>query len=440
MLTLHLNSFECNIHFKNIKVMGKSILQEYLNLQFIPLDDDSALDKLKKASADIAKKLQKDKSKIISYTLVALDPQITVDDSSLTEVKEIVIKHWTVFATKASDLLVTYLRAVMLEALQSISDNAQFAGIIWLSGSRALPYYNLDREASTLKEWLECIGNTYEREAENQWSISSELNFGNPVQVALNAIMTSSQVSADTLYADLKAASFHTSYGGENQFHTQNYDRWPEFFSKRAGEGLAKEVNRALLSQSLSLKKGLEGYNTQLNEYLSGLGKYFKDISKQMILSTQSIQRRSQLLWVKEALFSVGRKTSYRDIPKSDLPFVLAKDMQSLITVIYPISVDFFTKEILRNVTTDADAELSFSNLLEADNIKSVQSILGTQNTIDSSRKPLISYIQRLVSNQTTIDQMESETGIKPDSEISLADFTIYLLHDLQSIRLATLK
>jgi hypothetical protein len=103
--------------------MNKSILQEYLNLQFIPLDDDSALDKLKKASAEIAKKLQKDKTKIIPYTLVALDPQVPADDSTLVEVKETVIKQWSVFATKASDCLVTYLRAVILEALQNISDN-----------------------------------------------------------------------------------------------------------------------------------------------------------------------------------------------------------------------------------------------------------------------------------------------------------------------------
>ena len=421
--------------------MDKSILQEYLNLQFIPLDDDSALEKLKKASTEIAKKLQKDKFKIIPYTLVALDPKIAVEDPFLTEVKDIVIKHWTVFATKASDLLVTYLRAVMLDALQSISDNAQFAGIIWLTGSCTLPYYNLDREANILKAWLENIGNVYEQEAESQWNISSEIQFNNPAPVALNTTVNYSPVNADTLTADFKAASASTSYGGENPYNTNhNYDQWPKFFSKRAGDGVANEVNRALTAQSTSIKKGLEGYNTQLNEYFSGLGKYFESISKQMILGSLSIQRRSQLLWVKEALFSVEQKTSYRNIPKSDLPFVLAKDMQSLITFIYPVSVDFFTKEILRNIITDADTKLSFSNLFEADNLKNVQSTLGTQNTIDSSRKPLSSYIQRLVSNQSTIGQMESETGIKPDSEISLADFTVYLLHDLQSIKLATLK
>lgn len=423
-----------------LEVMDKSILQEYLNLQFIPLDDDSALDKLKKASAEIAKKLQKDKSKIISYTLVALDPKVAVDDSSLGEVKDIIIKHWPVFATKASDLLVTYLRAVILEALQSISDNAQFAGIIWLTGSGVFPYYNLDREADTLKQWLENIGFVYEQEAENQWSVSSELKLGSPVQVTLNATVNYSSVNADTLSTELKAASAHTSHGGEGSYTPQNPQQWSDFLAKRAGEGFAKEINRALASQSTSLKKGLEGYNTQLNEYFSGLGKYFESISKQMIVGTQSIQRCSQLLWVKEALFSVGQKTSYRDIPKSDLPFVLAKDMQSLITLIYPVSVDFFTKEILRSVISDADTKISFSNLLNVDGLKNIQNVLSAQNSVDSSRKSLTNFIQRLSSNQTTIGQMESETGIKPESEIPLADFTVYLLHDLQSIRLATLK
>jgi len=420
--------------------MDKSILQEYLNLQFIPLDDDSALDKLKKASADIAKKLQKDKSKIIPYTLVALDPKVVVDDLSLAEVKDIIIKHWPVFATKASDLLVTYLRAVILEALQFISGNAQFAGIIWLTGSRAFTYYNLDREAGTLKQWLECIGHVYEQEAENQWGISSELKNESPTQIILNATVSNSQVNAETLSTDLKAASASTQYGGENPYHSQQFNVWPDFFSIRAGEGIAKEVNRALASQSTSLKEGLDGYNTQLNEYFSGFDKYFESISKQMIVGTQSIQRRSRLLWVKEALFSVGQKTSYRDILKSDLPFVLAKDMQSLITPIYPLSVDFFMKEILRSIANDADTKIPFSNLLDADGLKHFEIYLGTQNTIDSSRKSLTNFIQRLSSNQTIIGQMENETGIKPESEISLADFTVYLLHDLQSIRLSTLK
>ena len=420
--------------------MDKSILQEYLNLQFIPLDDDSALDKLKKASGDIAKKLQKDKSKIISYTLVALDPQISVNDSSLTEVRDIIIKHWPVFATKASDLLVTYLRSVILEALQSISDNPQLAGIIWLTGSCVFPYYILDREASTLKSWLEGIGHIYEQEAESQWNASANIKFGSPEQVTLNATISNSQVSAETFSADLKAASAHTQYGGENQYQTQQYNVWPNFFSTRAGEGLAKEINRALTAQGNGLKKGLEGYNTQLNQYFSGLGKYFEDISKQMITGTQTIQRRSQLLWIKEALFSVGQKTSYRDVSKSDLPFVLAKDMQTLVTVIYPISVDFFMKEILRSTVNDADTKIPFSNLLEADRLKNTQSILGTQSTIDSSRKSLTNYILRLASNQTAIEQMESETGINPESEISLADFTVYLLHDLQSVKLSIQK
>lgn len=420
--------------------MDRSILQEYLNLQFIPLDDDSALDKLKKASVEIAKKLQKDNSKIIPYTLVALDPQILVDNLSLAEVKDIVIKYWPVFATKASDLLITYLRAVILEALQSISIHARFAGIIWLTGSNIFPYYNLDRETSILKQWLENIGDIYEQEAENQWNISSEMKIDSPVQFTFNNTLNHSPVDAETLTTELKAASVTSQYGGENPYGANNWHVWPDYFSKRSGEGFAKEINRALSSQSLSLKKGLDSYNTQLNEYFSDLGKHFENISKQMILGSQSIQRRSQLLWVKEALYSVGQKISYRDISKYDLPFVLAKDIQTLITAIYPISVDFFMKEILRSAISDADTKISFSNLLEVDRLKNIQSVLSSQGIMDSSRKSLTNYIQRLASNQTTIQQMENETGIKSESKISLADFTVHLLHDLQSVKLSIQK
>jgi hypothetical protein len=421
--------------------MDKSILQEYLNLQFIPLDDDTVLGKLKKASAEIAKKLQKDKSKIIPYTLVALDPQVPNNDTSLAETKEIIIKNWAVFATKASDNLITYFRAVILEALQTIAETPQFAGIIWLTGSNVFPYYNLGRETDLLKEWIESIGRTYEEKAEEQWVSHKELLLDNFKQITINVTLTTSQVSTETITTELKAASnSQNQNGGANPYQSSQGNPWSNFFSIRVGEGLSKEINRALTSQETNLKKGLEGYSTQFNEYFVGLGEYFKNISKQMILRTQSLQRRSQLLWIKEALFSVGQKKSYRDISKYNLPFVLAKDMQSLITPIYPTSVDFFIKEILRSVLDNADEKLSLSILLASDNLQCVQNILGNQNIDEFSRKSLTNYIQRLALNQTNIAQLENETGIKPESQISLTDFTVYLLHDLQSIKLATLK
>lgn len=424
--------------------MDKSILQEYLNLQFIPLEEDSALENLKKASTEIAKKLQKDKSKIISYTLIAIDPQTPVTDTVLQEVQEVVIKNWKVFATKASDRLTTYLRAVILEALQTIAENPHFAGIIWLTGSNAIPYYNLDRESETIKQWLEGIGYIYEEEAESQWNISSDVKIGSLDAISVNATIASTQVSSDTFTANLKAASSYTSHGGENPYYVlNNPQQWSDSFSTMIGQGFAKEINNALATQTTSLKKGLTSYNTQLNEYFEKLGTYFEGISKQMVSSTESMQRRSKLLWVKEALYSVSMKKSYREIAEStisDLPFILAKDMSTLITPIYPVSVDHFMKEILRCVIGNADEKVTLTSLLASDKLQCVIGVIGNEDIVESSRKPLINFIQRISNNQTFIGKLKEETGIDPESEITLANFTVYLLHGIQSIRLSNMK
>ena len=114
--------------------MNNSILQEYLTLQFIPADDETVVDKLKKSIEQLEKKLLKEKNKIIQFTLVALDPNTSTDEPVLLEVQDLIIKNWPVYVNKAGgDNLVTYNRAVILSALDNLANDIQLAGIISLS-------------------------------------------------------------------------------------------------------------------------------------------------------------------------------------------------------------------------------------------------------------------------------------------------------------------
>lgn len=56
--------------------MVRSILQEYLDNQFINLDNDENLGKLNQAIDELKQTLAKDKRKIVSACLAALDPDI----------------------------------------------------------------------------------------------------------------------------------------------------------------------------------------------------------------------------------------------------------------------------------------------------------------------------------------------------------------------------
>lgn len=119
------------------------MLQNYLNANLLLLTDDGDFKKLKKSADDIAKKLVKSKSKIVSYTLTAIDPDLSVDDTDIVEVKDLIIKNWSTFATNVKDTPLTYIRAVILEALSSISDNLNYALLIWFASRNIVKYHKL---------------------------------------------------------------------------------------------------------------------------------------------------------------------------------------------------------------------------------------------------------------------------------------------------------
>jgi hypothetical protein len=52
------------------------MIQDYVNANLLSITADEDFKKLKKASEEIAKKLLKNKTKIVSYTLSAIDPDI----------------------------------------------------------------------------------------------------------------------------------------------------------------------------------------------------------------------------------------------------------------------------------------------------------------------------------------------------------------------------
>ena len=71
--------------------MAESILQTYLNNQFIKTAEQENITKLKAAATEVKKRLSKKKAKVIPYTLVALDPFISEDEPIVADVEKIII-------------------------------------------------------------------------------------------------------------------------------------------------------------------------------------------------------------------------------------------------------------------------------------------------------------------------------------------------------------
>jgi hypothetical protein len=390
------------------------MIQNFLNHQFIKLTDDTSVSKLQKSSAKLIKNIGKNKSKIASYTLVAFDPQIAANNNIIVEVKQIITDNWPTFLGNTKDTTLTIIRAVILDALASVAKDGSLAAVIWAVGRNIIPKHKLGREESLLIGFLSEIGNENEKQAINLWSFSPDKTFEIP---EINPTL----IEKSEIEGVLKAAAIPATVGdgGENPNTTITDGLWPKFFATKAAKGLTDIVNKAAKKQIADI----------LEEQVDFLYK------------TSFFQMRTQLLWWKEAAFSNSTQTTYRNIDNNMLQLAIVVDYSAIIPTLFPISVDYFLKEAYRNFASDADTKLKLSKILESiySDREKLKPILKNEDILDE-RISLLAFIIGLVHEKFTSNQFKDLVGISDSTEISKADFLIWLFHDLQAIKLISKK
>lgn len=411
------------------------MLQQFLNNNFIQITEDENLNKLKKACDEVIKKVGKDKSKIVSYTLKALDPEIHVQDSSILEVQEIIIKHWSTFLANAKDTAVTYIRAVMLEALESISKDQNLACLIWLTGRNAIKHYNLGREAEILANFMVGLGNQIEENAIENWSLPTESK-AEKLAIEIKEL-TGATIDKSELEGHLKAAAIHSGLGegGENpQYPSHNALTWPQFFATRTATGITEVINKAL-------KKQAKDISTNQTHIQDAVNKLLNQAQTEIFQKNSLLQMRTQLLWWKEALYSSSVKRSYRELTSGALHVVMANDYSLLVPYLYPVSVDYFLKEVHISLYQEAENTIKFSELIStiknsADTLK----IILPESALSEERSTLLNFVKGIVWNKYSVQQAKNLVGIDEAMEITVTEFALWLFHDMQSLKITLIK
>jgi hypothetical protein len=390
------------------------MIQEFLNLQFIKTTDDANFDKLKKACADVVKKVSRDKAKISAYTLVALDPEISAENSDIMEVKQLIIYHWSTFVANSKDTAVTFIRAVMLDALKTISNQTtSSACLIWFSGRNVIKHYKLGREKEILTKFLLDLGNKIENEVSESWSFSPDEEIDIPE-------ITPAAIDKGEIEVVLKAAAAQITVGGENPHWASGNDtNWPTFFATRAGKGLTDIINK-------TSKK-------QVTEILSNQSEFVKQNSL--------LQMRTQLLWWKEAGYSLSFKGSYKELKEGMLQVILALDYSSFVPSMYPTSVDYFLKETHNSLSALAERKIKIVDVLKSieESSNELKTVLA-EFTGEESRVSFINFIRGLVHGKFKAKQFKGLVGIADSTELTFAELTIWLFHDFHSLKISTTK
>ena len=407
------------------------MIQDYVNANLLSITVDEDFNKLKKASVEITKKLFKNKAKIISYTLSAIDPEVHADNVDVIEVKEVIIKNWSTFTANTKDTPLTYIRAVMLEALDSIADDINIAVLIWFAGRNIIKHYNLTgEEKRIISDFLSKHGNRINQEANNVWALSN-------IGIAAIANIELKEVSRylindDTLQKYLEDASGPSNLKGvpnyelPNPYWSNQQVHWSHEFAPRAAKGIKSAID-------LSLKAIVNVINENQKIIQTGINNAVEKLQKEEFERSKSLQLRSELLWWKEACYSPSIDNGYKELKDGSVGIIMAYDYSALIPVIYPKSVDYFLKEMYQGID-DKNAEKVevdfFLNQFEA-NSEQLQEIFPEVNT-ETGKITLLSFIIGLVWGKYKTENFEDLLGFPVNINLSPVDFTVWLFHDFQ--------
>jgi hypothetical protein len=411
------------------------MLQEFLNAQLLPIDNEEYFGKLQKVADTLAKILQKNKAKVLTYTLTALDPEVSVDNPDIAEVKELVTKSWNTFATNSKDSPTTFIRAIMLEALKSASSETSSACLIWLASRNIYKHFKLlGKEEEIISNFLQPLGQQNENNAFQNWSLPTEAKL-EKLSVDLKAI-TGATIDKTELNNLLKVGSIHSGWGegGENPQTPQGGVQWGIFFSDKSSEAIAKLVNAAFKNEAKEINSNQQLLQESINKLLT-------QTQSEILQKNSLLQMRTQLLWWKEACYSTSIKQSYRNQPNGLLQVILANDYNAFVPYSYPTSVDFFLRETHRLLTKDDSKKIKISDVLKQ--IQTSSEILKTvfsEPNIETGRISLLNFVKGLVWKKYTLEQLQECVGINENTDTTFSDFTVWLFHDFQSLKITIIK
>ncbi|WP_333889172.1 GTPase-associated system all-helical protein GASH [Sphingobacterium siyangense] len=432
--------------------MAETLLQNFLNRQFIKTAEAENITGLLKAVTALKKILSTKRSLITNYVLVALDPQINENDPVVHDVERLIIKNWSTFknSTSTKDKATTYVRVVILQALADLSKDEIIGALIWQSGRNVISYYKVQKERDVLVKLLEDIGTEYEINSRKYWTVNlptiKELkDFSMSLPTIKGGLL-----DEDEMVKVLKTGAIHRGWKdqagvggfGENPSYASNGNwEWANFFSQKVGTDLTALLNNARASQVQSLNSFGEGIEHSINEYFSQVSSFFTQIASSVGASTEANSKRSNLLWWKQTLYSPLLDNSYRNESLIASAIAMAFDISQLVGNLYPESSNYLLREALFDVHGGlVNKEEKFDhwiNLMKDDQTI-CESLLAPFIDGSEGRKPLLIALADLLGSSD--HSFSAMTGIDVSEKISLSDFTVWILNDLQAKKISQIK
>lgn len=409
--------------------------------------DDAKLDRLKETAADLAATLKKTPSKSAAFALIAFDPEAPADDPVIKEAAEALQKRWATYVNTFSGTPVAVIRAILLDALVHASDEDDKVGVAFVTSARnALPFMEAGNERAI---WADVVANIERRvdaRAEAEWAMPSSItapamSFEAPKVVSAGATIGSVDRAALTKQVLAAAGPNNISgqpTGGNPHWPNQN-QHWTQEFSTRLAAAIADTVD------SVGEEANVEPID--LSGPLKGLAQAVKthvEATLQAVTSaTAGLQRRTNLIWWKEALYSPTARVSYREMPTSTAAALMAFDLHRQVPTFSPASVAAFLHETVLSIPSldPAEGRPILSLLEEAMASPELAPLreAAAQLVLDlAGRGPILALLGH-GSGRSTLDDdgFRARVGVPAATPLTVPEWATWLFRELQAARAA---
>ena len=434
--------------------MDNATLQGFLNKGLIDVGgDDTKLEKLSQAAKDLASVLKRNPSKALSYSLIAFDPDAPEDDIVVQEALAALQNRWTTYRNTFAATPIAVIRAILLDALVDAAAEDDRVGVCFVASARnALPLLPVDNERDIWIGIVEQVERRVDARAEEEWATPETISV-QPMKYEVPTLIapevTIGQASKSDLQNDMTAAAGPISQNPQqgnvatngNQYWPHNQPQpWVYEFGMRSGTAIAAAIDAAMAEIEVSQPDLAEPFS-KLAAAVSG---YVDDTLKSVSAATAGLQRRTNLLWWREALYSPSAGKSYREFPPSVAAALMALDLFDTIPLFSPASVSAFLGEAVLRLQRTADGGKRPVRDLVAeaqnhDGLASLRTAAAKLTAAPDGRGPLLALIGHPAhTGARNADDFQRLTGVSASSELDEVAWARWLFRELQASKAAT--
>ena len=431
--------------------MNDDVLLRFLNKGLIDVGgDDDKLGHLRQTAADLTGILEERPAKASPFALVAFDPDVPTTDPTIAEAGEALRKRWETYVNTFAKTPVAVFRAILLDAVtKACEKNDTVAAAFVASARNVLPFMEVGEEREI---WIDIVGDIerkVEERAEREWATPASISVPEVKfeAASVDIRIASKKTSASNLKSKFEeAAGPHSNNPADgtqrntegNQYMPQsNPYEWVHEFGRLMAEAVGGAINRAIGGLSVE-GADLPGLTQEMTRVMS---EQVSTTLQAVSSATTGIQRRTNLLWWKEALFSPSVRKSYRELSTFDAAMLMAFDMHRHIPTFSPPSVSAFLKEtVIALPTMDQDERVAIRELVEKARNSSILEELRTE-----AGKLVVAPVGRssvlgLIGHWEALPQIEDGTfrdlvGVKPDTPLTLPDWSVWIFREFQAAR-----